>query len=72
MGAGFQRRRRRLDGVEVKALHTQIKKENYVRLEAVADARGVSIARCVDEMVEADWKKRESNAPRGIVQQLTK
>lgn len=71
MGAGYQRRRRKLVGVEVKPLIAKIKAKNYEHLEAVADARGVSIVTCVDDLIEADWKRREraaSNVPRETVQ----
>jgi len=68
MKGGPQRKRRHLNGVETTRMNVQIRDENYARIQAIADARGVSMGLCVDEMVEADWRKREANAPRATNQ----
>lgn len=68
MKGGPQRKRRHLNGVDTTRMNVQIRDENYARIQAIADARGVSMGLCVDEMVEADWRKREANVPRGTNQ----
>ena len=68
MKGGPQRKRRHLNGVDTTRMNVHIRDENYARIQAIADARGVSMGLCVDEMVEADWRKRMANVPRGANQ----
>lgn len=58
MGHGFGRKRRSLHGRQLRRLVLDLTAENAEKLEAIADARRVSIVSCVDEMIEADWQKR--------------
>lgn len=68
MKGGPQRKRRHLNGVETTRMNVQIRDENYARIQAIADARGVSMGMCVDEMVDADWRRREAMFSRGTKQ----
>jgi len=68
MKGGPQRKRRHLNGVDTTRMNVQIRDENYARIQAIADARGVSMGLCVDEMVEADWRRRHAIVPRGTNQ----
>lgn len=58
---GYRRGRRHRD-VELQRLIVDVRVENRKRVEAIAEARGKSLAECVDDMIEADWKRRERKA----------
>lgn len=48
--------------VEVKRMDVEIKASNLERVRAIAQARKLSIVECIDEMIEADWARRERMA----------
>lgn len=57
---GFRYRRR--SGLQVRRLIADIHLENHDRVRAIAEASCKSMAQCVDEMIEADWRRREKRA----------